>query len=244
MNAKVRSTHFNDFSLFSKPLNQLPQTEKLVINTINQYSYCVACKDKNFKKALIESEVLLPDGIAIVIANKFVNGRRIQKISGSDIHKYFLNKLNKEGGSCFYLGSSEQSLKKIKQKLNLEFPNITTNSYSPPFRRIFSESDSKKMVEAVNKYKPDVLFIGMTAPKQEKWALEYKKDLDAKFICCIGAVFDFYSGTVTRPSRIWQNLGLEWLGRLIREPKRMWKRYLYYGPIFIYYVFFKRNILK
>lgn len=240
MNAKVRSTHFNDFSLFSKPLNQLPQTEKLVINTINQYSYCVACKDKNFKKALIESEVLLPDGIAIVIANKFVNGRRIQKISGSDIHKYFLNKLNKEGGSCFYLGSSEQSLKKIKQKLNLEFPNITTNSYSPPFRKIFSESDSKKMVEAVNKYKPDVLFIGMTAPKQEKWALEYKKDLDAKFICCIGAVFDFYSGTVTRPSRIWQNLGLEWLGRLIREPKRMWKRYLYYGPLFIYYVFFKR----
>jgi N-acetylglucosaminyldiphosphoundecaprenol N-acetyl-beta-D-mannosaminyltransferase len=79
----------------------------------------------------------------------------------------------------------------------------------------------------------------MTAPKQEKWVFEHKKKLNAKVICSIGAVFDFYAGTVKRPNKIWRNLGLEWLGRLLREPKRMWKRYLYYGPIFLYYVFSK-----
>jgi N-acetylglucosaminyldiphosphoundecaprenol N-acetyl-beta-D-mannosaminyltransferase len=84
--------------------------------------------------------------------------------------------------------------------------------------------------------KPDVLFIGMTAPKQEKWAHAYKAVLDAKVICSIGAVFDFYAGTIERPNKIWINLGLEWLGRLVKEPKRMWRRYLYYGPVFGFYL--------
>src|SRR5690606_5271371 len=79
----------------------------------------------------------------------------------------------------------------------------------------------------------DVLFIGMTAPKQEKWAFVHKGALDAKVICSIGAVFDFYAGTVERPGMAWVNLGLEWFIRLVKEPKRMWKRYLYYGQIFI-----------
>ncbi len=76
----------------------------------------------------------------------------------------------------------------------------------------------------------------MTAPKQEKWTFEHKDMLDAKVICSIGAVFDFYAGTVERPSQFWINAGLEWLVRLVNEPNHMWKRYLYYGPIFIFIV--------
>ena len=76
----------------------------------------------------------------------------------------------------------------------------------------------------------------MTAPKQEKWAYSNKTRIDAQLICSIGAVFDFYAGTVQRPSDVWIDLSLEWLGRLVKEPKRMWKRYLYYGPVFFYYL--------
>lgn len=89
------------------------------------------------------------------------------------------------------------------------------------------------MIAAVNAFQPDVLFVGMTAPKQEKWSYKHKPQLDAKIICSIGAVFDFYAGTVARPSPFWIKMRLEWFIRLIKEPKRMWKRYLYYGPIFI-----------
>lgn len=96
------------------------------------------------------------------------------------------------------------------------------------------------MINAVNDFKPDVLFIGMTAPKQEKWSYGNKEFLDSKVICSIGAVFDFYAGTVERPNKLWVNLGLEWFIRLIREPRRMWKRYLYYGPIFIWLIFVKK----
>lgn len=244
MKTDTRNTYFSDFSLYSGPLAQLPRTNKLIINTINQYSYCVACRDKDFKEALIRSGVLLPDGIAMVAAEKLLNKKKIKKISGSDLHQYFLKKLNKEKGSCFYLGSSTQTLKKIKLKLSYDFPNVSVNFYSPPFKKNFSEIDSKKMVEAVNHCKPDVLFIGMTAPKQEKWVYQNKNYLDAKVICSIGAVFDFYSGSMKRPGRVWREFGLEWFIRLVKEPKRMWKRYLYYGPIFLKYMIsdFIRNV--
>ncbi|MEX0275522.1 MAG: WecB/TagA/CpsF family glycosyltransferase, partial [Flavobacteriaceae bacterium] len=102
-----------------------------------------------------------------------------------------------------------------------------------PFKKVFSEKDSEEMIKAVNAFKPDVLFVGMTAPKQEKWVYVNGDQLNVNMVCSIGAVFDFYAGTVKRPSNVWINLGLEWLGRLLKEPRRMWKRYIYYGIIFL-----------
>ena len=100
--------------------------------------------------------------------------------------------------------------------------------------------DNQQMITAVNAFMPDVLFVGMTAPKQEKWSFTNKAALDAKIICSIGAVFDFYAGTVVRPHPFWIKLRLEWFVRLLKEPKRMWKRYLYYGPVFIKFILKKK----
>jgi N-acetylglucosaminyldiphosphoundecaprenol N-acetyl-beta-D-mannosaminyltransferase len=225
-----------DFSVHSNDLQQLDLSKKTLINTINQYSFCIAQEDSAFKKALQGSDVLLPDGMAIVAAVRLLTNTKITKIAGAQLHDFLLYKLNETGGSCFYLGASEATLAKITAKVNLEFPKVQVHSYSPPFKSFFTESDNQKMVVAVNAESPDVLFIGMTAPKQEKWAFEHKNMLQARTICSIGAVFDFYAGTVKRPSHFWIRLRLEWFIRLIKEPKRMWKRYLYYGPIFIGYI--------
>jgi len=215
-------------------LDKLDLTRKTLINTINQYSYIVTKQDKAFKKALMESDVLLPDGVGIVLASQLLNGEKIKKIAGADLHKYLLEKLNTEGGKCFYLGSSENTLKKIQEQVQKDYPSVIVETYSPPYKPEFDEADNQKMIEAVNKFNPDVLFVGMTAPKQEKWAHANKEKLNAKTICSIGAVFDFYAGTVNRPNQFWINMGLEWFIRLLNEPKRMWKRYLYYGPMFAY----------
>ncbi|MEO8254530.1 MAG: WecB/TagA/CpsF family glycosyltransferase, partial [Flavobacterium sp.] len=175
----------------------------------------------------------LPDGMAIVLAVRFLYGKTIKKIAGADIHQFLLEDLNAKSGSCFYLGSSPETLEKIKARVRLEYPNVTVSMFSPPYKSEFSENDNQEMIAAVNANKPDVLFVGMTAPKQEKWSYSNKAALDTKIICSIGAVFDFYAGTVKRPSPFWIKLKLEWFLRLIKEPKRMWRRYLYYGPIFI-----------
>jgi len=224
------------YPIFKDSLRNISLRRKMMINTINQYSYCMAEKDPKFKQALKSSCILLPDGVAIVAAVKLLNGQNIKKIAGADLHQNLLEELNRTGGSCFYMGSSENTLQKIEDRLEGEYPNVKAGFYSPPFKAQFTKTDNAQIIQAVNAFKPDVLFIGMTAPRQEKWAYAHKDQLDAKTICSIGAVFDFYAGTVERPSAIWINLGLEWLGRLVKEPRRMWKRYIYYGPVFIYKV--------
>lgn len=220
------------YPVFNTSLDRLPLKSKLLVSTINQYSYCISEEDAAFKEALLNSDVLLPDGVGVVFASKWLNGVKVKKIAGADFHDYQLKRLNAISGSCFYLGASNETLAKIKARLQKEYPNVKVGSYSPPYKPNFTEEDNAKMIQEVNNFSPDVLFVGMTAPKQEKWSYTHKNALDAKIICSIGAVFDFYAGTVERPSKIWQDLGLEWFGRLLKEPKRMWRRYIYYGGVF------------
>ena len=227
---------WKSYKIFRGNLNNLSfynSENKVLINTINQYSYCIAENNSKFKDALLKSDVLLPDGVAIVAAVRIMLNKKINKIAGADIHDHLLDMCSKNEKSCFYLGSSENTLSKIKERLNKECPGINAGFYSPPYKQNFTSDDSQLMIDAVNKFKPDVLFIGMTAPKQETWATDFKEQLNAQVICTIGAVFDFYAQTVKRPNKVWVNLGLEWFVRLVKEPVRMWKRYVYYGPLFL-----------
>ncbi|MGB5944044.1 MAG: WecB/TagA/CpsF family glycosyltransferase [Leeuwenhoekiella sp.] len=224
------------FPVFTGSLGKLGFPQKTLITTINQYSLCIAQRDEQFKKALVHSDLLLPDGIGIVKAFKFLTGKEVKKFSGSDLHNLMLKRMDAISGKCFYLGSSDETLAKIRQRLSIEYPNISVGTFSPPYKPEFDEEDNKAMAEAVNAFEPDVLFVGMTAPKQEKWAAANKENLNANVICAIGAVFDFYAGTVERPSEFWVDNGMEWLGRFFSEPKRLWKRYLYFGFVFGYYL--------
>lgn len=225
---------YTGYQLFAGDLSELPVKDKVVINTINQYSFCVAEQNSTFKQVLQNSDVLLPDGIGILVAVKLQTNQSIRKISGSDLHQFLLERLNLLKGSCFYLGSSGSTLEKIQRHLKVNYPNVKAGFYSPPYKTAFSKKDNLEMTEAVNDFAPDVLFVGMTAPKQEIWVDQNKENLDASTICCIGAVFDFFAGTVQRPNPFYVNNGLEWFGRLIHEPKRMWKRYLVFGPVFLF----------
>ncbi len=114
----------SDFSVFSENLINLPNEKKILIQTLNQYSYCLTKEDPEFKASLVGADVLLPDGIAIVLANWLINGTKIKKIAGADLHQYLLKELNSKGGRVFYLGSTESTLNTIKIKSNIEFPNI------------------------------------------------------------------------------------------------------------------------
>lgn len=223
-----------EYKIFTDKLDNIDYKQKQLITTINQYSYCIAEEDLKFKKALQKSEILLPDGVGIVIAARLLKKEKINKIAGADIHQYLLKQLDKNSGTCMYLGSSEDTLAKIKNKLSKEYPNINVATYSPPYKNEFSFEDDARMVAAVNNVKPDVLFVGMTAPKQEKWSKANASNLETNTICAIGAVFDFYAGTVERPSDFWIKLNLEWFIRFLKEPKRMWRRYVYYGPFFLF----------
>jgi N-acetylglucosaminyldiphosphoundecaprenol N-acetyl-beta-D-mannosaminyltransferase len=218
--------------IYNQSLHEL-SNDKILIVCLNAHSFNVAQKDKLFQSALWKSDVILPDGIAIVYALRFLTSTKVKKISGHMLFYHEMEQLNQMNGKCFFLGSSKSTNLLIKMRVSKEYPNITVSSFSPPFKEKFNEEDNQMMIHKVNAFHPDVLFIGMTAPKQEKWAAAHFDDLNAKHICCIGAVFDFYAETSKRAPNWIINLGFEWLHRLISEPKRLWKRYLFGNPTFI-----------
>lgn len=202
---------------------------KLLINTINAHSYNTALKDKIFAEALIKGNVLIPDGISIVKACKWLKAKSQpqERIAGWDLFEFEMERLNQKGGKCFFMGSSEKVLNLIKKRASVDYPNIQIETYSPPYKPEFSEEDNKKIIDAINQANPDLLWIGMTAPKQEKWTYTHWNELNIHcHVGTIGAVFDFFAGTVERAPFWWQEHGLEWLYRLIKEPKRMWRRYI------------------
>lgn len=230
------------YTLFDEHLDNIEHS-KVLINTLNAHSYNTVQKDKEFKIALKNSNVLLPDGIGVVWATKILTGQKLKKIAGDDLFHYQMKRLNKTGGKCFFLGSTEVTLQKILDRTAVDYPNVLVFSYSPPFKSEFSEEDNRLMVEKVNAISPDVLFVGMTAPKQEKWAFQNFEELKANHVCCIGAVFDFYAGTSNRAPKWMIAIGMEWFFRLITNPKRMWRRYLIGNTQFVIRVLKERALL-
>lgn len=226
-------------------LSRLPEG-KLLINTINAHSYNTAQKDVVFAEALTNGDVLIPDGASIVKSCRWIKAKSQPKerIAGWDLFVHEMERVNKENEGAkkkvMFLGSSNNVLALIKARAEKDYPNIEVITFSPPYKPVFSDEDNRMMIEAINNTKPDLLWIGMTAPKQEKWTYEHWNELNINcHVGTIGAVFDFYAGTMQRAPMWWQEHSLEWLYRLLKEPKRMWRRYLIGNILFLWNIFTK-----
>ncbi len=205
-----------------------------VLNTLNPHSYVEQKKDGKFRQALLSSDILIADGVGIVYAAKILNDVRISKIAGYDLFQESMKQINSRAGRVFFLGSSTQVLYKIEKRVQSDFKNIEVKTLSPLFKNDFDEDDIESFSFAINDFRPDVVFVGLTAPKQEKLISDLRdRVVGPKYLAGVGAVFDFYAETVNRPSDLWIKLHLEWLARFISEPKRLWRRVFLSTPIFI-----------
>lgn len=220
---------------------------KYLINTINAHSYNTAQTDALFAEALIKGDYLIPDGASIVMACKWLkaSSRPNERIAGWDLFDYEMQQLERESAalpegekkSVMFMGSSKKVLTLIVERAATEFPHLRVVTYSPPYKPEFSDEDNKAIIHAINEASPDLLWIGMTAPKQEKWTYTHWKELNIHcHVGTIGAVFDFFAGTYKRAPIWWQEHSLEWLYRLIKEPKRMWRRYIIGNTEFLWYM--------
>jgi N-acetylglucosaminyldiphosphoundecaprenol N-acetyl-beta-D-mannosaminyltransferase len=204
----------------------------------NPYSLELARKDGLFTRALKGADLLTADGAGILLASRILGGRIQERVTGSDIFAGLCRRMDQSDfRRAFFLGSTEQTLAKLRVKMAQAYPRIEiVGEYSPPYLEEFSAEKTERMIEAVNRAAPDVLWVGMTAPKQEKWVFQNRRLLDVKFIAPVGAVFDFFAGNVQRSGPRFQRYGLEWLPRLIQEPRRLWRRTAVYAPLFLWHV--------
>ena len=256
---------------------------KLLINTINAHSYNTARKDELFAEALTNGDVLIPDGVSIVKACRWIKAKSLPKerIAGWDLFSFEMENLerkqcgmlNVECGAnnssldnsqsaladnpkfkiqnsefrspqrtVMFMGSSQKVLNLIVKRAAKVYPHLKVVTYSPPYKPEFSKEDNKAIIDAINAADPDLLWIGMTAPKQEKWTYSHWDELNIHcHVGTIGAVFDFFAGTVERAPVWWQRHGLEWLYRLLKEPKRMWRRYIIGNALFLFNVIFRER---
>ena len=196
-----------------------------------------------FAEALSKGDYLIPDGASIIKACKFLDTKSQPKerIAGWDLFVLEMEKLENrsqresERLKIMFMGSSEKVLSLIKDKAAVDYPHLNVVTYSPPYKPEFSEEDNRAIISAINDANPDLLWIGMTAPKQEKWTYSHWQELNIHcHVGTIGAVFDFYAGTARRAPKWWQEHSLEWLYRLCIEPKRMWRRYVIGNPLFLW----------
>lgn len=231
---------------------------KLLINTVNAHSFNTAQKDELFAEALSKGDVLIPDGASIVKVCGWLKAksRPTERIAGWDLFEFEMRTLSDsplKGENAYFrkqnpgrvkpvvmfMGSSNKVLAKIVEKAAEVYPNLEVVTYSPPYKPEFTDEDNAAIIKAINDADPDLLWIGMTAPKQEKWTYSHWNELNIHcHVGTVGAVFDFFAGTYQRAPQWWQEHSLEWLYRLVKEPKRMWRRYVLGNPLFIW------NIIK
>jgi len=191
-----------------------------------------ASKNPEFEKNINSADLFVPDGISLVWLARFKGFKLKRRVSGADLMAEFFKVSSKEGFTNYFYGDTEETLKVLKEKLNVEFPGFKiAGTYSPPFRELTTEED-KQIIQMINQAHPDVLWVGLGLPKQENWIYKHKDELSVPVVVGVGAAFKFLSGKVKRVPKWIGNLGFEWLWRLFCEPKRIWKRVFLDGPIF------------
>jgi N-acetylglucosaminyldiphosphoundecaprenol N-acetyl-beta-D-mannosaminyltransferase len=237
----LNKINFIKSSLDDSVSELLVEKNKQIIFFLNTHSIVVSLTDLKFLKAILYSKKIFVDGIGLFIANLFFNKNNNSiRITGYDFFLSFLHRTNKRK-KFFFLGSDTDTLERIKKRINNENILIDCEYFSPPFKDRFSIEDNRVILEKINNFNPDVIFVGMTAPKQEKWAYENIKKVHCNLIVCVGAVFSFFSLKESRAPKLFRDLGFEWLYRLFNSPKKIYKRVIFSGTFFIYLVI--KNLL-
>ncbi|MGG4034110.1 WecB/TagA/CpsF family glycosyltransferase [Paenibacillus cisolokensis] len=211
----------------------IQQKKSKYVCICNTHSLVTAKKDKEFREALDRSDICTPDGMPLVWALRKLGYKDQDRVDGPNL-MLELCKLSKVKGYKIYLyGSTNETLDKLEKKLLDLYPGVNiVGKHSPPFRKL-NASEEEAVVKLINSSEPDIVFVGLGCPKQEVWMLQNKDRINGIMIG-VGAAFDFISGNIKRAPKRMQNLGLEWLYRLMFNPRKLWKRYVYNNPLYIY----------
>jgi len=195
-----------------------------------------ASQDGHLRAILNSADLWVADGIAPVLVARLKGMRRVRRIPGADLMDAFFRLANRQGYGSFFYGDTDATLAALQDSVQRRYPgHRICGTYSPPFRPLTSAED-ERVVQMINETAPDVVWVGLGLPKQDRWIFKHKDQLYAPAAIGVGAAFRFHAGIVKRVPEAVGNLGLEWLWRLAMEPRKLWKRDLVDGPRFLLHV--------
>lgn len=228
----VKILHMEKQSILEEILLRFLNGEKTRIFFINAHCFNVAQKNLKYRDQVNEAEVVLNDGIGVELGAKFFDIELKDNLNGTDFTPEVLEMANTLEKSLYILGGKPGIAKKAGENIQKRFPNIRIAGTSDGYFK-----DSEKMISEINRSKPDLLLVGMGVPLQEDWISKHIEQLDVTIAMAVGAFLDFTSGTVKRAPLAVRKFRLEWMYRLLLEPKRMFKRYLIGNITFFYHIF-------
>ena len=188
--------------------------------------------DHSFRKILDDAALVAPDGKPLSVLLRLTEGLKQDRVCGMDIFPDLLREAEERGRSVFFYGTTRERLMKIEERAGREYPRLRiAGAYSPPFR-LLSDDEKTGIVTMINDAAPDLVFVSLGCPKQERWMAEHRNKLGACLLG-LGQAFSVYAGDEKRLPAWMRNLALEWAYRLCLEPARLWKRYLFTNSLFI-----------
>ncbi|RMF26233.1 MAG: glycosyltransferase [Chloroflexi bacterium] len=190
-------------------------------------------RDPELRRIYNASGMTTPDGMPLVWLSRLYGYHHVDRVYGPDLMLALCERSIKRGYRHFFYGGAEGVPERLAARLQSRFPGlIVAGTYSPPFRPLRPDED-EQIVQLINETSPDIVWVGLGSPKQERWMAEHIDRLTAPVLIGVGAAFDFHTGRKPQAPRWMQRSGLEWLFRLLTEPRRLWRRYLINNPLFI-----------
>jgi N-acetylglucosaminyldiphosphoundecaprenol N-acetyl-beta-D-mannosaminyltransferase len=220
------------FDNYDKLIDKIWSSSIFTVGCANQHYLNIAYKDYLFKNELNELDLVHPDGVGVVIAAIILSNFSFfpTKITGSDLYLKLLKRADEERASIFLLGDIEAVLKKCCYEINSLFPNIKIVG----IHNGYFDLENTNVTNIINDALPDILFVGLGAPRQERWISKWKNSIKVKKIIAVGGGFRVIGKDRTRGPKFMQNYGLEWFIRLLSNPLMYWRRYLIGIPLFLY----------
>ncbi len=211
----------------------IKQRDQHYICVAPAYSVALCQTDPTIKQIFNNAGMVTPDGMGLVWAMRVLGYSQKERIYGPDLMLKFSEVAAKKGYTNFYYGGGPGIAEKLAQEMKERFRGLEiVGTFTPPFRPLTPKED-KIVTEMINKAKPDVVWIGISTPKQDLWMAEHIGKINVPVMVGVGAAFNFLSGKVKQAPKWMQRSGLEWLFRLYQEPGRLWYRYLVYNPLFV-----------
>lgn len=214
----VKFHKVNKDGAFRKFLMLLESDKYSMIFTPNPEIVMMAQKDLEYKNILSEGDLVIPDGIGIILASKIKKLGLEERLPGIEMMESILKYCNNAKKSIYLLGTSSENVEKAASNIKETYPNIDIAGYHDGY---FDEAEELKIVDKINEVKPDILFVALGAPKQEKWMYKYRKILNVKVSMGVGGSLDIWSGAIRRAPKFFRKIGMEWFYRIAKNPLRI-----------------------
>lgn len=213
--------------------NALQSRTKGYVAVTGVHGVTVAQEDERFRNILNRALLCTPDGMPMVWLGKLAGRKHMSRVYGPDLMLEVCKLTQRTGHSHFFFGGDEGVASELKSKLEERFPGLkVAGTFTPPFRP-FSTEERHQLSKLVADAKPDIIWVGLSTPKQEQFMAEFLPELDATLMFGVGAAFNFHTGRVRQAPRWMQRSGLEWFYRVCQEPRRLWWRYLRNNTLFV-----------